>query len=560
MSLWAGSVAGPWRPEAHNLLGASVRRAETLTQRRMNRAIRVSWASHRVRDGAHGTYRRGFAFGMLSFLFMACIGVLSTIATARIYGVRIVGQFALVSAPVGALWVLSTVKEQPALIRAITGLPPRDPRVTELWAAVFTFSSALTAALSVVGGLACSLIFRGPLHHPALVAPMLVSLAGYAVVTNTGWNVDSIFCAFVAGRQLFWVRLHEAVSFFVIAIAIGIAWHSVWGLVIATIGGSLSALAHRVLAARPFLRLRLEPGGYGRGIRALPGLLRFGLKIAPGGLAQGISGQAGIWAVASVAPTALVGAYSRAQTVPDRLQQVNYRIVEVLFPTLVGRRARGDHLGFDRALLDTVRYGLIGMLLLAAVCGGAAHSILSLFGPGFSRASAALAILMVYPALAVIASAQQQALLAVNRPGLTSIIATTRLIATVSLTVLLTPSVGIVGPPIALMCGLLLEISWKTAVLLPVLSRPLQESWPRSQRVWLIAAYACAFEATHGIARSGSSLAWLVVSLVVGALIYIAVLLVGKAINERDRERLADAVALVRRWRAGRQPLEAAPT
>ena len=118
---------------------------------------------------------------------------------------------------------------------------------------------------------------------------------------------------------------------------------------------------------------------------ALPGLLRFGLKITPGGIAQGLSQQVGIWVIALVAPVGVVGAYSRAQNIPERLQQVNYRIGEVLYPTLVGRRGRGDHTGFHRALLDTTRYALIGMLLIASVCGGAAHGILSVFGPG-SRA------------------------------------------------------------------------------------------------------------------------------------------------------------------------------
>jgi hypothetical protein len=86
---------------------------------------------------------------------------------------------------------------------------------------------------------------------PELVTPAFVSLAGYAIVTNTAWNFDAIFSAFVAGRQLFWVRLHETLSFLAIAIAIGLSWRSVWGLVIATIGGSLTALVHRLVVVRP---------------------------------------------------------------------------------------------------------------------------------------------------------------------------------------------------------------------------------------------------------------------------------------------------------------------
>src|SRR5882757_4396787 len=103
-------------------------------------------------SAGHGSYRSGFLFGILSFLAVAVFGVVSTIATARIYGVRVIGEFALASAPVTALWVLSTAKEQAALIREITGLERRHPRVTELFAAVFTFSSGLTLLMATVVG------------------------------------------------------------------------------------------------------------------------------------------------------------------------------------------------------------------------------------------------------------------------------------------------------------------------------------------------------------------------------------------------------------------------
>ena len=378
----------------------------------------VEAARERPQERArHGSYRAGFSFGIMSFLAVAVFGVVSTIATARIYGVHIIGQFAIVSAPVATLWVVSTAKEQAALIKEITNLEPRHPRVTQLFAAVFTFSCGLTVVMALIVAGVSVLIFRGPLHHPGLVAPMLVSLAGYTIVTNTGWNIDSIFSAFVAGRQLFWVRLHETLSFLTIAVPLGIVWHSVWGLVGATIAASLTALIHRTLAVRRFVYARLNRASYREGMNALPGLLRFGLKITPGGIAQGVSQQVGIWAIALVAPVGIVGAYSRAQTIPERLQQVNLRIGEVLYPTLVGRRGRGDHKGFDRALLDTSRYALIGMLLIASVFGGAAHGILSLFGPGFARAAPAFALLIAFPALATISSAQTQALWSVEQAG-----------------------------------------------------------------------------------------------------------------------------------------------
>jgi O-antigen/teichoic acid export membrane protein len=497
----------------------------------------------------HGSYRSGFTFGILSFLMMAVFGVLSTIVTARIYGVQVIGQFALVYAPVSALWVLSTAKEQAALIKEITGLPPRHPRITQLFVAVFTFSSGLTFAMAGLAGLASWLVFRGPLNHPELVAPTLVSLAGYALVTNTGWNVDSIFSAFVAGRQLFWVRLHETLSFLTIAVILGLTSPSIWGLVIATIGGSFTALAHRLIAVRPFIRARVGRADFRIGLRALPDLLRFGLKITPGSIAQGVGQQAGVWAIGVLAPVATVGAYSRAKTVPDRLQQVNVRIVEVLYPTLVGRRSRGDGEGFDRALLDTIRYALLGMLLIAAVCGGAAHDILEVFGPGFARASTVLALLVVYPALASITIAQTQALYAVDRPGLTSVIALTNLGVTLTLTILLTPSLGITGPAVALLAGFLVQIAWGSIALTPFLARPLGKTWPLRERLALVGAYACGFGASSAAEHAVASPAGLLLSFLAGTLAYVTILVVGGAANARDRHRLAEVGGRVRAWR-----------
>jgi O-antigen/teichoic acid export membrane protein len=504
--------------------------------------------SEPARQAGHGSYRAGFAFGILSFLAVLAFGLASTIATARIYGVHIIGQFALASAPVAALWVLSTAKEQAALIREVTSLPPRHPRITQLFAAVFTFSAALTATMALLAALICSALLRGPLHAPDLVAPMIAGLAGYALVTNAGWNVDSILSAFVAGRQLFWVRLHETLAFVVLAISVGAVWRSVWGLVVATIGASASALVHRVFAVRPFIDARLDGAGYRQGLRALPGLLRFGLKITPGAIAQGLSQQAGVWAIGSTAPVALVGAYSRAQTIPDRLQQVNFRIVEVLYPTLVSRHARGDGEGFDRALLDTVRYALSGMLLIAAVGGGAASSVLELFGAGFARAAPAFPLLIAYPALVTVASAQNQALWSVDRAGLTSITALGRLAVTLSLTVALTPTLGVTGPAFALVAGLLLDIFCKAVALRPFLSRPVSDSWPLLERAALLLAYGYGYAGARAAELAFGSPLRLFAALAAGTVAYLVALLALGGVNERDRERLRDVARRLPAW------------
>jgi O-antigen/teichoic acid export membrane protein len=499
--------------------------------------------------GERGTYRHGFIFGAFSFLGSVGIGLISAIVTSRLYGVNVVGQFALVAAPVAALWVLSSVKEQQALIKELTGLAPREPRVTQLFAVVFTFSWILTAVVGLLAAVVCWFIFRGPLEVPELLAPTYVSIAGYVLITNTCWNIDSIFSAFVAGRQLFWVNLHQGIAFVMLATGLSFVWHSVWGLVIATIVAFASSLVHRLIAVRPFVRARLSWREFREGMTVLPELLRFGLKATPGQIAQGASQQGGIWALGLVASDAVVGAYSRAQVVPRNLQNASMRITAVLYPTLVGRHKEGDGHGFDRAMIDSIRYETVGMLLIASAVGGAADSVMDVFGSGFGRAAPALALLMIYPALAAITVTQTQSLWATDRPGLTSWIATVRLLVTVVLLVVLTPRMGIVGPAVAQLAGELVVMVLSGLALRPTLTRPLRSTWPLRERLALLLAYCAGFAAAHLTEKVFSSILGLLLCLAAGSLAYAAVLVLCGGVNARDRSRLRDLI----RWLQARR-------
>jgi O-antigen/teichoic acid export membrane protein len=506
---------------------------------------------------ARASYRAGFFFGTLSFVGTAVLGLLSTVLTSRLYGIEIIGEYALVMAPVGALGLLSSVKEQKALIKEITGLPPRHPRVGQLFGAVFSFSWALSAVVALLDAIVCWFVFRGPLNAPELLGPTYASIASYVVVTNTNWNIDAIFSAFVAGRQLFWVRLHEIVSFIAIATTGGLLWRSVWALVIATTGAALTSLLHRAWAARAFARPRLSWEEYRAGLEVLPELLRFGLKATPGQIAQGASQQSGIWALGVVASTSVVGAYSRALSIPQRLQQASLRITEVLYPTLVGRHSEGDGHGFDRALIDSIRYEVIGLLLIAAVLGGAAHSVLDIFGPGFDQAAPALALLAAFPAMASITVAQTQALWAVNRPGYTSVVAIVRLAITIGLLIALTPTLGVLGPAISLLAGYLAVVVLSGVALRAVLKRPVRATWPLRERFALIAAYAAGFAAAHGAERLAPSPAVVVLCFAAGTFAYAAAFLLLGGLNNRDRHRLAELLARLRA-RSGPQPARSA--
>jgi O-antigen/teichoic acid export membrane protein len=497
-----------------------------------------------------GSYRQGFVFGAFSFVGATVIGLISTVVTSRLYGIDIVGQFALVAAPVAALWVLSTVKEQQALIKEITGLEPREPRVSQLFAVVFSFSWALTGVVGMLTAVVCWFVFRGPLGRPELVAPTFVSIAGYVVITNTCWNLDSVFSAFVAGRVLFWVNLHQGVSFVVLAAGLNFVWHSVWGLTIATIASFGTSLVHRLIAVRHYVRPHLTWHEYRQGLAVLPDLLRFGIKATPGQIAQGAGQQGGVWALGLVASTAVVGAYSRAVVIPRNLQTASMRITAVLYPTLVGRHKAGDGHGFDRALIDSIRYEVIGMLLIAAAIGGAADYVLRIFGPGFSQAAPALVLLMLYPAFAGITVTQTQALWATDRPALTSWISGVRLFVNLALLIVLTPRIGIAGPAIAVLAGEVVYVALAGLVVRRAMTRPLRETWKLRERFVLLLAYAAGFAAAYGTEQVLPFWPGVVVCLAAGAVSFVLVFLLGGGVNHRDRGRFEH---LLRRLRARRR-------
>ena len=72
------------------------------------------------------TFSEGVAFSVLSFGSIAVLSLVTAVVTARIYGIQVMGEFALAFAPTGIVWVLSSVREQPALVRALA--PARTAR------------------------------------------------------------------------------------------------------------------------------------------------------------------------------------------------------------------------------------------------------------------------------------------------------------------------------------------------------------------------------------------------------------------------------------------------
>ena len=496
------------------------------------------------------SFREGMCFAALGLGSMVVLGIVSSVIVARIYGVEAIGEYALVLAPSGALATLSSVREQAGLVRELSVLEARTPRVTGLFIAVLAFSVGLTLFVAALVAGITYLLLAGPVGRPGLFAPALALVISFVVIQNTCWNLDMVFSSFRGGRQLFWIRLMQALSFTALAVGVGLVWATVWGLVLATIGSFLTALIHRLVCVGGFMTASVSRVDIRNGFRTLPELIRFGLKIAPGSVADGIGKEAATWVLGALVPIAAVGAYNLAWMLARRLIDQSSQVTEMLFPTLVRRRS-GDQEAFDRALVDSMRYAAVAMLLPAAVGGGAAHAVMDVFGPGFSVAAGALAFLLILPAVAILAAILGIALYSLDRPLTTALLTIVRTVVVIGLTVGLTLLLGLTGAAAAIVAGYVIELALLAWVMRGHLERPLHRQWGGRQLVATVLAYVVGFGFARVVDVQVSGVTGLVAALGGGSMVYAAAFLVAGGMKTRDWERAAPVLARVfgRRWR-----------
>ena len=498
-------------------------------------------------SGRRGSYTEALSFGLLSFVFLAGFGVFGSIVTARLYGVEVIGEFGLVMVPLGLMWTLSTIKEQMALVRVLALMRPREPRATAIYAWVYAFSMGLTTVVGLLMSVAVALIYSGPMNRPELVEPAIALVLSYVLLSNTAWNLQAVMGAFRAGKQLFIVRLGQPFVNLVVAIGLSFYLDSVWGLVIATIAAAGIELLLSLFYARFYLTLHVSRAELRDGRKELPGILRYGIKLAPSTMAEGVSYEVPTFMMGIVGlPLGLLGAFSRAWMLARRFLEANYKVYSALFPTLVERHHNDDHDGFDRAVGDTMRYVVVGMLLLGAVSAGAAEGIMSVFGPGFERGAPALALLMQVPALYAFYGILIVVLQAVDRPFLNTVAAFIRLGVIAALSWPLLKWFGITGAALATLAGYLVTCVYIARVAMPYVSAPWRTLWSPRHILALVIAYASTIGATYLLDQSIGGILGLLLALSAGPVVYVGMFVLCGGLREVDRERVAGVLRRVR--------------
>ena len=369
--------------------------------------------------------RRGMGFAATSFVANAFVQLLSSVLTARLYGVETIGEYALVTAPWLTLVLFSNVSEQMALVRELSVLPARDARVGRYFFPVLALSTGLTVSVGTIITVLSVAALRGPIDEPDLVAPAIAVLVGYVVLENVSWNLDSVFSAFRAGKELLVVRLTQVVSFLVLAVGFRSVSETVWSLAIATLISFALAFVVRLALVRRFLTW-VPRGEIRAGFGELPRLLKFSLQLVPGAIANGLSSQAATWILGSITNVRTVGAYSRAANVAMRIQEAGFRASEMVFPAMVEHAHAGNDDGIRDDLRLSIRTWGLPLFLLVAVGAGVAEGALQVFGEGFDRAANAFALLLLAYTLSVVSLLCGDVFLAQGRPTLATMLVVVR--------------------------------------------------------------------------------------------------------------------------------------
>lgn len=402
------------------------------------------------------------------------IGVVSALVISRVYGATILGEFALAYAAVALLPVATSLSEQAALVRLLALEPPRSERGSGLALATLTLSYGLTLAIGPLVAVGSAFYLAGPAHLPVAIAPMLCLVAGYVLMDKLSWNLDGVLSAYRVAGSLAIANVLNSAVLASAAVALGSVTRSVWSLTVASLISSAVALAYRLWAVRPFLRWHVGREAYRSGIRKLPDIVRFGVRVLPGSLSLSLTSQSALWVLGTTAPVAAVGAFSRAQSITIKITDLNYRLAAVIYPSLV-RRAQANDGGasFVEDLITSLRRTFAPLLIALCAAAGASKTILALFGRDFLSAQDALSVLLVATGISTASMIFGEALTALERAGLTSVGLVLGLAATLGSIIPLSQSYGATGAAVAFLAGILTS----TAFLLIALLRAVPGNW-----------------------------------------------------------------------------------
>ncbi len=399
-------------------------------------------------------FAHGLKYSLYDTVSSFALGLVSAVVTARVFGVEVIGAFALASLLTGSLHMVSNVREQGGLVRELTRFAARAPESRALLWLVLAFSAALTLAIVVPFGALSVFLLREVFDQPELVAPFAVLVGAYLLLDNTSFNLEAPLVAHRDGRALWIVRMAITLTMITGAVICAVAdERSLWALVAITVASSAVGVLLRLRAVSRLTGLRTSRAAV-RGVRdRLRPIIWFGVRQAPLNYTETAIEYADTAILGASVPLVSIGAYSRAYTLYRRAGQVPVALSRLYFPTLSALFHGGEHAAMLRVHRISTRYLTLLLLPVAAWVAASAPAVLAIFGPGFDEGATALSILIFAVVLDGYGRTAGGFLAAVDRPGAVSIVSVGTAVLNVGLCLVLIPSLELTGAAIANVAG-----------------------------------------------------------------------------------------------------------
>lgn len=390
----------------------------------------------------------GLAVARLSVtasVIVAVIVIVTNVINARVYGAKTLGFFALASSPWLLTLAISNFGENAALVRLLSVERARSERTLPLAAAALTISTTWTSAITgAVFGLAAVGLRAVDTDTDLVLAAGTLSLT-FLLVTNPSWILQSSFVAFGRGTDIFVSRLIQPLVFLVLSLVLAGSNPTVWSLVIASVVSTVVGLAYIAVRSLAVLGGSIGREQMGEAKQSIRLLVSFAWRWAPGNLANALTSQAGLWAVASLGGAVEAGVYSRVLGLQERAGDLSARLQDGVVPDLV--RHENDH---RPDAFAAAWWAVLGPALAAATIAIppamlSSTAAMGVLGPEFVSGGPALMWVCLAVGFILLLAGLASPFIALDKPGTSSLISIGRAAVLLPVLIPLTSRFGAAG-------------------------------------------------------------------------------------------------------------------
>ncbi|MGO8917303.1 MAG: lipopolysaccharide biosynthesis protein [Stellaceae bacterium] len=396
---------------------------------------------------------------MLVRVFILGINILSGILSARLLGSAGKGEQAAIAMWPQLIPMCLTLGLPTALVYSARRAPQREGSF---------FAAALILGVSVglvAGVLGCLTMpyWLGHLGgHVVLWSQVFMLLVPYGMISPVAQSIMEAHGKFAVENGFV---LASALSTVCLLVAIGAAdvANPVTVAMAYTTGGLPAGIVGIAYAAR------LSPPGVRDLVGSVRTLLHYGVRQYGSDLFTALSGNIDQFLVAGFLAPRMVGVYVVLASLCRVLNLVQQSIVVVLFPKVVGQPLHSISENVERAARVNIAISLLPTLAIGL---GGANLIKIVYGQDFVAGSTVIWLLLADTLLGGISRLLAQAIMAVGRPGVVTLLNAAQFSICIPLAVILLPRYQLAGVAAAMLAATTLRLMLTLASYSLVLGLP----------------------------------------------------------------------------------------